>query len=444
MSQRNHSSAPASSPQPQSPPELKAGEYAALVGVDWGDRTHSVAIALPGKETEEVSTFEHSAESLHQWLDSLEMRFQRQRVAFAVEAGSKPVTRALRGRSWAVIYPIHPASSSRMRTAFTPSGAKDDEPDALTLLSILQKHREELRALLPDDPQTEKVALLNIARRTAIDRRTLLSNALTSLLKSYYPQAIELVGKNVRSPLALDFLSRWPDLTSLKKAKPATLQNFYQAHNVRRPETIAARLQLTASATPLTTSRAQQEVSVLELQTLVAELRVLQKHIDRIEDALAEAFTSHPDAFLFRNLPGAGAALAPRLLAAFGSDRSRYPDAASLQEYSGVAPVTEKSGSRKWVHWRLGAPGFLRQSFVEWAGQTVVYSTWAHAYYQQQKARGAGHWAILRSLAFKWIRILWRCWQDRTPYNEKRYLDQLKKRSSPLTLLIEKLSIQNT
>ena len=50
------------------------------------------------------------------------------------------------------------------------------------------------------------------------------------------------------------------------------------------------------------------------------------------------------------------------------------------------------------------------------------------------KAKGKAHQAIWRALAFKWIRILWKCWQDRTPYDEARYLKQLTHRQSPNAL----------
>ena len=124
--------------------------------------------------------------------------------------------------------------------------------------------------------------------------------------------------------------------------------------------------------------------------------------------------------------------LAPRLLVAFGTDRSRYPSAEALQRYSGVAPVKEKSGGRVWVHWRWNAPRFLRQTLIEWAGQTVLYCDWARAYYEQQKKRGKRHWSILRALAFLWLRILWKCWQSRTPYHEATYLAALRRRGSKL------------
>ena len=131
-------------------------------------------------------------------------------------------------------------------------------------------------------------------------------------------------------------------------------------------------------------------------------------------------------------LPGAGDILAPRLLVAFGEQRERYHSAAELQRYTGIAPVTESSGKKHWVHWRLQCPTFLRQTFVEWAGATIPRSFWAAAYYRQQRDKGCSHQAAVRALAFKWIRILYRCWQARTPYDESTYLNALKRRGSPL------------
>src|SRR5438552_8649707 len=138
------------------------------------------------------------------------------------------------------------------------------------------------------------------------------------------------------------------------------------------------------------------------------------------------------DFFIFQSLPGAEAALAPRLLAALGSQRDRYASAEEVQKYSGIAPVTERSGKKKWVHFRWACPKFLRQSFHEWAEHSIAQSLWARAYYQQLRDRGKEHHAAVRALAFKSIRIVFRCWQDRTAYDENPYLAALAKRGSPL------------
>ena len=144
------------------------------------------------------------------------------------------------------------------------------------------------------------------------------------------------------------------------------------------------------------------------------------------------AFGGHPDQALFASFPGAGPVCAPRLAAAFGTDRTRWAAATELQSHSGIAPVTERSGKSLWVHHRLACPKFLKQTFHEYADQSIRFSGWARRYYDQQRGRGNDHHAALRSLAFTWIRILFRCWQDRTPYDEATYLEALRRRGSAL------------
>jgi transposase len=159
-----------------------------------------------------------------------------------------------------------------------------------------------------------------------------------------------------------------------------------------------------------------------------------RRNADRIrpEYAVADCCSKLADYKLFATLPGAGPALAPRLLVAFGEHRERFPNAAAFQEYAGVAPVTERSGNKCWVHWRYSCSTFLRQTFVEWVAQTITRSFWSKAFYEAYRARGGSHQAALRALAFKWIRILYRCWVDRLPYNESKYLMALQKRHAPL------------
>jgi transposase len=170
---------------------------------------------------------------------------------------------------------------------------------------------------------------------------------------------------------------------------------------------------------------------------LVEQLRTTLQAIDRFDREVATLAPTLPDYALFQDLPGAGPHLAPRLLAAFGEQRDRFQAAAELQKYAGIAPVTERSGKKSWIHWRWQCPTFLRQTFVEWAGQTINKSFWASAYYRQQRDKGNSYQAAVRSLAFKWIRILYQCWKTRTPYDESRYLNALRKRGSPLLKNLE-------
>lgn len=207
---------------------------------------------------------------------------------------------------------------------------------------------------------------------------------------------------------------------------------FFHEHHVRRAELIEARIAAIRAAEPLTDDSAVIRPRQLLVQALVAQLRMSMQGIGQFDREIAAIAPTLPDYALFAGLPGAGEVLAPRLLVAFGERRERYAGAAALQQYAGIAPVVERSGNKCWVHWRMHCPTFLRQTFIEWAGTTISRSFWAGAFYRQQRAKGSSHHAALRALAFKWIRILYRCWQDRTPYDEARYLLALQRRGSPL------------
>ena len=192
------------------------------------------------------------------------------------------------------------------------------------------------------------------------------------------------------------------------------------------------RIQAIKSATPLTVDEAVIVPYRLLVLTLVAQLEVALESIRSYDEEIAALAPQHPDYYLFSALPGAGPSLAPRLLVAFGEQRERFASAAEVQKYSGIAPVTERSGQKTWIHWRWQCSTFLRQTFVEWAAQTINKSYWAGLYYYQQRAKGCSYQAAVRALAFKGIRMLYRCWITRTPYDEARYLKALKDRGSPL------------
>ena len=141
---------------------------------------------------------------------------------------------------------------------------------------------------------------------------------------------------------------------------------------------------------------------------------------------------SHEDAFIFSSLPGAGPVVNARLLAAFGSDRSRYASADDMEKYSGIAPVVKASGNSRIVQRRFARPLFLHQSFMEYSDQSLRHCGWAKEFYRRQRQKGKGHYCAVRALAFKWIRIIFRCWQKREAYDEEKYLASLRRRRSPL------------
>ena len=170
----------------------------------------------------------------------------------------------------------------------------------------------------------------------------------------------------------------------------------------------------------------------LRVQCLARQLRPLLASLAEYDQQIAPLFAAHPDAAIFTSFPGAGACLAPRLVAAFGTNRARFPEAAAIERLSGVAPVTRASGQFHSVHRRYACAKFLLQTFHELANCSLKFCDWARRYYDAQRAKGKGHHAAVRALAFKWIRILWRCWHDRVPYNEATYTAALRRRGSPL------------
>jgi transposase len=406
--------------------------FAALIGIDWADQKHDLCLWECDSGKSESLVINQRPEALKEWISGLRERFGGRAIAICLEQSRGPLIHALMGYEFVVLYPINPRSLAKYREVFSISGAKDDPTDAALLMELLRKHRHQLRPWKPDSEQTRLMGRLVEDRRKGVNWRTRLSNQLRAALKDYFPQALELVGEELASALACDFLLKWPTLEAAQKAPPQTVRKFYYGHNCRRGDLIEKRLKLIAQAQALTSDLAIIESSVLKVQMLVRQLRSLITDIEKYDQKLAELFPQHPDAPIFQTLPGAGPVLAPRLLSALGSDRSRYQSAAEFQQYVGIAPVTRRSGKSETVQWRWGCPKFLRQSFHEFAGQSVCRSAWARAYYQQQLHKGNSHHQALRALAFKWIRIIYRCWQNRTPYCEATYLQSLQKRGSSL------------
>jgi transposase len=409
---------------------------AAWLGIDWASDHHDVALQVADSATIEEFRVAHTPAALADWLATLRARFGGRPLGIALETSRGPLVAALLEVPFVRLYPVNPRSLRRFREVFSPNGAKDDAPDARLLLTLVVQHRAQLRCWRPDAPDTRLLAQLVEERRAAIELRTQLVQQLGATLQEYFPQALEWAGDDLAAPMALDFLRHWPTLAAVQRARPTTVRQFYTRHRCRRAERIAARLAAMRTAAPLTRDAALITSRVYRVERLVAQLRVLAPSIRRLEAAIATRFTAHPDAALFANLPGAGAVLAPRLLVAFGTDRGRFPSAAAVQTHVGIAPITVRSGRSTQVHWRWATSTFVRQTFHEFAHHSIGFAPWAKAFYAQQRQRGHSHQAAVRALAFKWIRVLWRCWYDRVPYDEARYESALTRRHSPLSKLL--------
>ena len=405
-------------------------EFTAFIGLDWADAKHDFCVQAAGCKAREFDLFPHKVAAIEAWAHAMHQRFGG-RIAVALELSKGPIVYALQKYDFFVLFPINPSMLAKYRQAFKPSRAKDDPTDAELALDLVLRHRDKFQPLRPQSAQMRTLLYLVEQRRRLVGDKIRYTNRLGNTLKQYYPQALDWFAQR-DTVLFCDFISRWPTLTQVKRARKATLTTFFKTHNVRFERVIKARLQAIKASTPLTRDVAVIAAHKLYAQALVEQLRVTLKAISDYDKEIATVAPTLPDYALFNTLPGAGPVLAPRLLVAFGEQRDRFTGASEFQRYAGIAPVTERSGNKNWVHWRWQCPTFLRQTLVEWAGQTINKSFWAGAYYRQQMAKGSSHQAAVRSLAFKWVRILYCCWQTRTPYDESKYLGALRLRGSPL------------
>ena len=405
-------------------------QFAAVIGIDWADKKHDVCVQAVDSDKRQFSQISHQVDKIDEWAQLMYRRHGGQ-MAVALELSKGPIVSALQKYDFFVLYPINPTTLAKYREAFNPSGAKDDPTDAELALDILVNHPNRFKPLNPQSIQMRTLMTLVEQRRRIMNDRVRITNRLRNALKQYYPQVLDWFD-HIDSPLFCAFIRQWPSLAQAKRARRATLERFFHQHNMYRQQVLERRIESIKSAKPLTTDDAVITPYRLQALTLVDQLEVALNALRMYDKEIAALAPQHPDYALFSMLPGAGPSLAPRLLVAFGEQRERFANAAELQKYSGIAPVTERSGQKTWIHWRWQCPTFLRQTFVEWAAQTINKSYWAGLYYYQQRAKGCSYQAAVRSLAFKWIRILYRCWKTRTPYDETNYLNALKHRGSPL------------
>ena len=405
-------------------------DFSVYVGIDWANDKHDLCIQQANSDTRKFKIIKHSANTINDWIISLHKQYKGQ-IAVAVELSKGPIVYALQKYKFVTIHPVNPSMLAQYRKAFSPSGAKDDPTDAELALDLMLNYPKKIKALKMGSEPVRKLTYLVEQRRRLVEDRRRFSNRLINTLKQYYPHLLDWFSHR-GSGMFCDFITRWPNLQKLKRARADTLRKFFHAYPGRTASCTEQRLTLINQAEPLTLDNAVIESHQLLAVALANQMLVVVEAIKIFDKEISTLFDTLPDAELYKSLPGTGPCLAPRLLVAMGVNRSRFTSASEIQMYSGIAPVTERSGQKCWVHWRYQCSKFVRQSFIEWAAKSVHQSYWAGLYYQQQRSKGNTHQSSVRSLAFKWIRVLYRCWKAKEPYNESKYLKALRDRNSPL------------
>jgi len=392
-----------------------------FAALDWAKDHHDVIVVDRLGAIVADFRFAHTADG---WRD-FEQRMQPfGKCPLAIETSSGLAVDQLLQRAYP-LYPVNPKAAKRYRERKVPSGTKTDRYDAWSLADALRTDGQAWRALRAQDEATSTLRLLCGDEIGLIEQRTALVNQLQAALADYYPLALESF-EDWTQPFAWAWVKQFPTPSALQAAGKRQWEKFLHGHKLWRPQTAPQRLASWAQGQALNASPAVLTAKSLLAQSLVRVLETLQHQIEEYRRRITEAFAAHPDHDIFGSLPGAKQTLGPRLLSGLGSARERFPDTQSLLCQAGVSPVSYESGQIRKAHVRWACDQFLRHTVHLWANASRKKCAWAQAYYQAKRTQGHSHASALRCLGKRWLKLLWRLWQDRVCYNEQIHLNSLE------------------
>lgn len=405
---------------------MKSEDYSVYVGIDRSDAWLDLTVAgRDGGELEQLQLPRSAAKWKH-WLLCLHKHHPEGKIAVCFEQPAANLIAFFSEFAFVEVFAINPTTLNAYRKAFVASGAKDDDTDSRWLAKLLRQHHSELRPWRSDDPSTRKLQSLVKQRRWLVNERTRLNNQLLEHLKSYQPEILDLLGDDVYSRLSINFLRRWPNFADVQAASDEVIIDFYRHHRCVRKSALERRIKHVRESASLTTDPAILGPAQMKTEFFLKQFEVLRESLEALDQEIMACMATNADAPVFNSLPGAGPVYAARLLSAFGSDRQKWEHVDDLLNFSGIAPITQRSGKSKVVRRRIACPTFIKQSFHEYAAQSIRHCRWARAYYQRMKEKGKKHHHCVRALAYKWIRIIYACWQSNTTYDDSKYMQTLQ------------------
>ena len=409
-------------------------QHTHLAGLDWAKDHHNVVILDRNGSVVEDFVFQHEAAGWEQ----LRERIKRyESVGVAIETSQGAVVGQLQ-RSGVTVYPVQPKAAKKYRERRAPSGTKTDYLDAWSLGDALRVDGHGWRALSEEDPLVKELHLLCRDEVELITQRTALINQLQAALYEYYPAALEAF-EDWTEPFSWAFVKEFATPQRLVELGRRRQVSFLHKHRLWRPETAEKRLEIFARAAQFCGNEAVSRAKSRLALSLVEVLLTLEKQLKAYRAEIEKRFAEHPDHDVFGSLPGAGEKLAPRLLSEIGSDRKQYPKPQSLQCIAGTAPVSFESGQVRRARIRWHCDRYFRHTVHLWADCSRKVCAWAQVYYQEQRKRGKTHACALRCLGQRWLKILWRMWQEGRPYDEAFHtLNQQRHGSWVLQLKTEK------
>ena len=318
------------------------------------------------------------------------------------------------------VVPVKPNAIKTWRDGEVLSGAKSDDGDAEVIAEYLRLRHHRLQLATPYTSETKALRTVTRTRGDLVDMRTATTNQLTALLDTHWPGAVAIFA-DVESPIALEFLTRYPTARHAEHLGVKRLTAFCVKHGYsgrRTGEELLTRLRTAPTgATDEVLSEAVRDA----VTALVTILRTVGTALKNLSRSVVATLGEHPDAEIFTSLPRSGQINAAQILAEWGDCRQAYDGPDSIAALAGVTPVTKQSGKHRAVHFRWACNKRFRVAVTTFADNSRHDSEWANRVYTAARTRGLDHPHAIRVLARAWIRIIWRCWIDRTPYDPARH-----------------------
>jgi transposase len=390
-----------------------------FVGIDWASQTHAVCVLDDAGTKHANFQVGHTADGLDQLIARLGRLGDPATLAVAIERPDGRLVDRLLEAGHPVVA-VQPNAIKAWRDAEILSGAKNDPGDAHLLAEYLRLRRHRLRVLAPFSAETRALRAVVRTRGDLVDQRVATANQLGACLEAFWPGA-KAIFADLATPIALDFLARYPTPESAANLGERRMAAFLTKHGYcgrRPPAQLLTRLR---AAPPGLCGTVEVEARRDAVLALVGVLRALLAAIKDLDRSVVAHLGEHPDAEIFTSLPRSGRINAAQVLAEWGDCRPAYADAEAVACLAGATPVTKQSGKHTAVSFRWACNKRFRQAICTFADNSRHASPWAAKVYADALARGHDHPHAVRVLARAWIRVIWRCWIDQTPYNPAKH-----------------------
>jgi transposase len=385
------------------------------VGIDWASQRHAVCVVDDAGRKATAFAITHTADGFDQLVARLRRYGDPAGLPVAIERPDGRLVDRLLEAGHPVV-PVQPNAIKAWRDAEVLSGAKHDPSDAALIAEYLRLRSHRLRVLTPFSAETRALRAVVRTREDLVDQRVAATNQLDACLEAFWPGA-KHVFADLASPIALDFLTRYPTPESAASLGEQRMAAFLTKHGYcgrRRPEELLARLRAAPAGLTGTVEVEARRDAVL---AMVKVLRALLAAIKDLDRSVLAHLGEHPDAEIFTSLPRSGRINAAQVLAEWGDARAAYDSPDAVAALAGQTPVTDKSGKHHAVHFRWACNKRFRKAITTFADNSRHASPWAAKIYTDARARGHDHPHAVRILARAWIRVIYRCWQNRVPYD---------------------------